>query len=117
MKTVSGILLVVLLAIPATADPVDQLRAARAAAGWKADGKQILNHRMDKPIKKVTSYPDFHVVQIEPEGFIVVPVDDTLPAVIAFSENGNLEPDNDSPLWMLLSADLKARMAGNRLKQ
>jgi hypothetical protein len=117
MKTTSCILLVVLFAIRTIADPVDQMRAKQVASGWKAEGKHILNHRIDKPIKKVTSYPDFHVVQLQPEGFIVVPADDTLQPVIAFSENGKLKPDQDNPLWTLLTGDMKTRMANIRANQ
>ena len=117
MKTDAYILWVILLASHAGADPVDQARAKQAASGWKAEGKHILNHRMDKPAKKVTSYPDFHVVELQPEGFIVVPADDTLPPVIAFSEHGKLEPDKESPLWTLLSGDMRTRMADIRANQ
>jgi len=117
VKIAFFILLALLLASPVVADPVDQTRAKLAASGWKSQRKHMLNHRMDKPIGQVASYPGFNVVQLEPEGFIVVPTDDTLPAVIAFSENGRLEPDQGSALWALLTADMNNRLASVRSNQ
>ena len=111
------ILALALLASEVLAEPVDAVRAKHAATGWKNEAKHILHHRMDKPVKQVSSYPDFHVVELEPEGFIVVPAEDTLPPVIAFSENGKFEPDENNPLWTLVSSDLKQRRAHLKLNQ
>ena len=110
-------LLMTLLAGASFAEPVNHMRAKDAASGWKGEGRQILNHKMDKPVKKITTYSEFHVIELEPEGFIVVPADDTIEPIIAFSEKGVLAPDDNNPLWRLLNKDMSKRGDNSRSKR
>ena len=91
--------------------PSDGATAQAMAQGWLAAEGAHLGARFQTKVKAVKSYPDFHVIQLEPEGFIVTSADDELEPVLAFSERGELVPDAESPLWIMLNRDAPARAA------
>jgi hypothetical protein len=64
---------------------------------------------MHYSIKTIRSYSGFHVVDLDPEGFIVTPDDDEIEPVIAFSDRGSFDPRSDNPLWIMLNRDIQAR--------
>ena len=64
---------------------------------------------MHHSVKSVESYNGFHVLNLDPEGFIVTADDDEIEPVIAFSDKGRFSTDPQNPLWVLLNHDLPAR--------
>jgi hypothetical protein len=53
--------------------------------------------------------PLYHVVALQPEGYIITAADTELEPIIAFSESGQFDPQPDNPLRALLENDLTAR--------
>ncbi|MFO1475907.1 MAG: C10 family peptidase [Verrucomicrobiota bacterium] len=93
----------------ASGAPVDPAAAENMSRGWLAE--HHLASRLPAGIRSVDSYPHFHVVQLQPEGFIVTASDDRVEPVIAFSAHGRFDADPESPLWILLNRDLPSRSA------
>lgn len=99
---------------PANAEPVDQAGAKNMAHGWLAAGRNRLSAKFSDKVRSVRTYGDFHVVELEPEGFIVTSTDDNMEPVIAFSAKGAFDTSPDNPLWILLNQDMPQRKAGVR---
>ena len=64
---------------------------------------------MNHSVKSVDSYNGFHVLNLDPEGYIVTADDDEIEPVIAFSDKGRFSTDPQNSLWVLLNHDLPAR--------
>ena len=104
-------------ALSASAAPVDAEAARKSAARWS-----VRRHHARKGVLWTGRVPHrvrtfraagadaFHVVDFAGGGFAVVPADDRLAPIIAFSDSGSLQEDPKSPLWQLLNADLPRRM-------
>jgi len=97
------------LAAPLLAAPADKAAAAAMAQGWMADESSHLAERFHPQIKAVQTFTGFHVVQLEPEGFIVTTDDDEQEPVLVFSGQGYFSQDPENPLWILLNKDVTGR--------
>lgn len=53
----------------------------------------------------------FHIVEMAGGGFVVMPADDRISPIVAFSSTGTVVEDDENPLWDMLSTDLRAAMA------
>lgn len=64
----------------------------------------------------VNKKPLYYVVQLKPEGYIVVAADKRLNPVVAFSTHGTFPQEKNNPLTLLLDKDLTSRLAvlGNK---
>jgi Peptidase C10 family/Carboxypeptidase regulatory-like domain/Spi protease inhibitor len=116
--------------LAAALSPVPSITCAHPTSGDQA--KRLVKHWLEldsKPLKaaigskiiRVKTYnsnsgePLYHVVFMEPQGFVVVGGDDTVEPIIAFVPEGkeyNASPDN--PLGALLSQDLSSRIGHAR---
>ena len=96
---------------PVAAAPVDRAGVGAMARGWLAAGRARLGSTMPDAVKTVESFGEFHVVHLEPDGFVVAAADDDLESIIAFSAKGKFSTDPENPLWILLHQDLPARSA------
>jgi hypothetical protein len=103
------------LHFPSLAMPVTRDQALRAAVRWHA----ITPNPMRKPvgkIAKITSYSNaagealFHVVDLEPTGFVVMSADDRVEPVLAFSHQGKFVGQPGNPLYDLLLRDTGERI-------
>lgn len=56
----------------------------------------------------------FHVIHLDEGGFVVLPADDEVEPIIAFSSEGTLEVNPENPLWNLVSQDVPARVRAVR---
>ena len=106
-RMVTGLML--LLAGPLLAAPVDQKGARAAAEGWLAESQPHLATRFHPQVKRVESFTGFHVIHLEPEGYIITAADDELEPVLAFSDRGVFKYDPENPLCILLNRDIPAR--------
>ncbi len=97
--------------LPAHAERVDRAGAEAMTRGWLAEGRTRLAAKMPDKVKSTQTFGDFHVVQLEPEGYVVTAADDDLEPVIAFSAKGQFEANPDNPLWVLLNRDVPERTA------
>jgi len=98
------------------AKPANRDQAKKSVKGWlKADPKPLAT-LLPSQIKEVVSFPDeqeeplYYVVYLQPEGFVIVPADDEVEPIIAFSPSGTFDPSLDNPLGALVSQDLPNRV-------
>jgi hypothetical protein len=103
-----------------SAKPVSAEKAQQAVQGWlKADARP-LGTLLGQKTKKVDTFEDengqviYYVVYLRPSGFIIVPADDTLEPVLAFSDHGTYNPSLDNPLGALVNKDTRGRFAASR---
>ena len=108
---------VTLLALSASAAPVDAESARKSAERWgvrrhHARQGALRTRRVPHRVRtfRANGADAFHVVDFAGGGFAVVPADDRIVSVVAFSDSGSLKEDPKSPLWRLLNADLPRRM-------
>ncbi|MFW6164025.1 MAG: C10 family peptidase, partial [Planctomycetota bacterium] len=55
--------------------------------------------------------PVYHVVCLDPQGFVIVAGDDRVEPIVAFAPQGKFDPALDSPLGALVASDLPDRLA------
>jgi len=97
---------------PATAD-----QAKSAVQGWLRTDARPFHANLGTTTGKVTTYNDddgaplYHVVSLDPNGFVIVAADDLVEPVVAFSSSGNFDPSPDTPLGAMVSKDLPNRMS------
>ncbi len=112
--------LMIILPEYAPAAPVSPDRAGKVASAWARSSQQHLGKRMNRTIQQVKTFPDasgesmFHVILLDGGGFVVVPADDEVEPIIAFSSNGTLEEDPENPLWSMVSQDVPSRIGATR---
>ena len=111
----------------AWAAPVSSDRAEQVVWGWlHIKGRTALGlEARHKRIGPASTYYGprgeclYHVVPLEPQGFVIVAGDDQAEPVIAFSMAGRFEPSAGVPLADVLERDLSRRFAtaADRLRQ
>ena len=100
----------------ALAKPITAEQAKTAVQTWRRMEATPLKASLGKSIGKVQTFSDtagsalYHVVYLEPAGFIIVPADDRIEPIIAFSSEGTYEASDTNPLGALVSRDLPGRM-------
>lgn len=96
--------------------PVDALRAQAAAQAWLVRGgapDELAGKTAESVETLETDVVRLHVAKLSAGGFVVLPADDRIEPVLAFSSSGApLEADERNPLWALLTRDLACRVAG-----
>ena len=112
-----GAIALLFAALSASSAPVDAEAARKSAERWS-----VRRHHARKGALRAGRMPHrvrtfraggadaFHVVDFAGGGFAVVPADDRLAPIIAFSDSGSLKEDPKNPLWRLLNVDLPRRM-------
>ncbi len=95
--------------------PVDRDRASRVAAQWLSLSPKPMGRTAGKFAKTTTYFnvngeARFHVVDLEPTGYVVIAADDELETVMAFSHEDKFDPQPGSPLFDLLQRDTEGRM-------
>jgi len=103
-----------------SAKPVSVEKAQQAVKGWlKADARP-LGATLGQKLKKTDTFRDergqiiYYVVYLQPSGFVIVPADDTLEPVLAFSDHGTYNSSLDNPLGALVNKDVRGRFAASR---
>lgn len=106
----------VLLSANLFAAPVDSAKARKAAEGWlKYTGETALNANLKSEIASVDTYKDvdgnviYYVINLNPDGFIIVSSDDQIEPIISFSGTGTYDGNPENPLAIMLSNDMKGR--------
>jgi formylglycine-generating enzyme required for sulfatase activity len=119
-----AIFAVLCLAGLAIAEPRGPEHADRAVRGW-------LRYVHDRPLdvdlgrtpRRVdTFYSErglalYHVVYLEPDGYVIVPADDEIEPVVCFAGSGEYDPSPENPLGALVSSDMAGRMAEVRAEK
>lgn len=106
------LLVALFLAVPCflTAEPVGKDAAKAVANGWLADDAPHPMGKLRGRFKSVESHPGYHVVHLQPEGYIITSDDDEVEPVLAFSDRGEFKFDPENPLCILLRRDVSARV-------
>ncbi|MGD0552784.1 MAG: C10 family peptidase [Sedimentisphaerales bacterium] len=106
------------LAAPMTAGHARKLAQAWVAANPKPMGAQLGGAiESVETFSDANSQPIYHVVYLQPAGFVIVPADDEIEPVICFAQTGSFDPSPDNPLGALVSRDLPGRVNAARAIQ
>jgi len=94
--------------------------AEMAVKGWLKIDPQPLGAALGRDVIRVKTFADeygepvYHIVYLEPSGFVIVSADDLVEPIIGFAEEGTYNPSPDSPFGTLVTKDLNSRMAAVR---
>ena len=106
----------------AAADPTTGAQAETAVRRWLALDRRPLKTALGGDAHEVKTFRDpagaalYHVVRLEPAGFIIVAGDDRVEPIIAFVRAGSYDPSPNNPLGALVGRDLPARVGKARGK-
>ncbi|MGD0815815.1 MAG: C10 family peptidase [Verrucomicrobiota bacterium] len=104
----------------AVAAPVAAGAATGAVQGWLHQDRRPLGAPLSAQIKSTETVKNaagealFHVVRLDPFGFVILPADDLVDPIVAFSPNGSFDPSSQGPLAAMINRDLPRRMARAR---
>ncbi|MHC4477163.1 MAG: C10 family peptidase [Planctomycetota bacterium] len=102
------------------AAPTTAQQAQMAVAGWlRADPRPmgaVLGGRVSRAetFTDAGGQPIYHIVYLDPSGFVIVPADDLVEPIIGFVSEGTYDPSPQNPLGALVSADVGSRIAAVR---
>ncbi len=105
----------------ANAGPVDSNMAATTVRGWLKLHKAPLGESLGGQVEGVEAFRDksgnnvFYAVSLYPSGFVIVPAEDSVEPIIAFSSQGAFDPSLANPLAALVHYDLSGRVAHARM--
>ena len=123
MKYFRNILLLassLLLAFSVSGSEVSSETAVAIVRNWLRFDRIPLGEPLGNQVKEVETFKDksgnvlYHVVYLEPSGFVIVPGDDLVEPIIAFARCGHYDPSLDNPLGALVSGDVPRRVAHAR---
>ena len=110
------------LAAGAFGAQVNSEKAVSAVKGWLRFDQKPLGESLGARVNNVETFTDktgaplYHVVNLEPSGFVILPADDRVEPIVAFAEQGHFDPSPANPLGALISKDVPARVAQARAK-
>jgi hypothetical protein len=104
----------------ALGDPMQADQARTVVSGWFKAEHSPLETTLGQQVNRVETFNDaqgaplYHVVYLNPDGFVIVAADDLVEPVIAFASSGRFDPSTNNPLGALVSRDLPGRIVGAR---
>jgi hypothetical protein len=110
------LLLTFLLSTPVSAETVDIDQAEVVVRGWLRKSPRPLDTDLGQTTAGTEAFADdngrklYHVVYLDPSGFVIVSADDRIEPIIAFCSAGTYDPSPDNPLGALVSNDMATRM-------
>ena len=99
------------------AGPISEDQAGRLGQGWLWQCARPLGAVLGPRVESVETYHNeqgtalFHVISLEPQGYLVVAADDRIEPVVAFSSGRRFDASAENPLAALIWRDLGARLA------
>ncbi len=99
------------------ARPTTNMEALKIVENWLLLSDSPLATVMEKTVDESITYyddaatPIFHVVDLLPDGFVIVAADDLVEPIIGFLPHGDFNPSLDNPLGALVTNDLAGRIA------
>lgn len=103
--------------------PTTAIQARRVVEAWLKLDSHPLGAPMGQVVRKVQTFEDnqgnamYYVVSLEPAGMVILPADDLVEPIVAFSPNGKYKPAPANPLTALVGRDLPGRVAAVRALQ
>lgn len=105
---------------PTAAAPVTADGASKAARGWLKADAHPLGATLGGAVQRVETFQDqaglplYHVVYLAPSGFVIMPAEDSVEPIIAFSSKGRFDPSLTNSLGAMVNQDLPERVAQAR---
>jgi len=102
------------------AGPADAGQAQRVVEGWLNIHPRPLGAELGRSVGRVETFYDgsdnaiYHVVYLEPSGYVIVPADDGVEPILCFVERGGYRGTAEWPLGALVGQDVPARIAAAR---
>jgi hypothetical protein len=99
------------------AKPITAEQAKSATQAWRRMDATPLKSTLGTAVSDVATFKDsigsnlYYVVYLKPSGFVILPADDRVEPIIAFSSEGQYVDSDDNPLGALVRKDLPGRMA------
>jgi len=96
--------------------PTSSQQAETVVRGFLRTDPQPLTATLGQVVKKSVTFQNiqheeiYHVVFMEPSGFFIVPADDLVSPIIAFSSGDSFDPSDSNPFGALVSQDLASRV-------
>ena len=117
------VLSVALFSLNCFAEATSPQQAKKVVEGWLKTGAHHLGVAHGNKIKAVKTFKDpageevYHVVELEPVGFVIVPAEDECEPIIGFSAYGVFDPSKTNPMGALVGKDLPNRVKAARNNQ
>ncbi len=108
------------LCLPAQAAPTTAEQALAVVSGWRSLAAAPLDARLGGQATAVKAYgdisglPAYYVVTLEEQGLVIVPADDEVEPIVAFSSSGQFDPSETNPFGALVSKDIPGRIMAVR---
>jgi hypothetical protein len=115
-----AVFLLVMSAGPSWAAPTTAEQARAVVTGWLSQEATPLGDRMAGATSGVAAYgdvdgtPAYYAVTVGEDGVVIVPGDDEVEPVIAFSSGGGYDPSETNPFGALVSNDVPGRVMAAR---
>jgi hypothetical protein len=106
--------------LPAQAAPTTADQALAVVSGWLSLDAAPLGARLGGQTAAVTAYgdisglPAYYVVTLDGQGLVIVPADDEVEPIVAFSPSGQFDPSETNPFGALVSNDIPGRVMAVR---
>ena len=104
----------------APAKPVHLSEAQRYAHGWLRENRRPMDRPISRQFQSLQPVTDetfgelCYIINLQPEGFVVLAADDEVNPIIAFSPTGFVDASAENPLRALLRNDMKGRLTAVR---
>ncbi|MCE5186384.1 MAG: C10 family peptidase [Planctomycetaceae bacterium] len=114
---VSSLFLLFVFSSIAAAKPIHKNAAENAGRGWLRENARPMEKAIGRQFSETVAYTSeqdqtlYYVINLQPEGFMVLSGDDAIEPVIAFSSSGQFVDDNANPLKVMLDKDMAGRLA------
>lgn len=112
--------IVIITGQSAAARPTTPVQALSAVHGWLGIDARPLGAHLGVAAGDVQAYRDsrgeplYFVVNLDPEGYVIVSADDLVEPIIAWSPTGRYDPSPQNPLFVLAQRDLAGRIHAAR---
>ena len=96
--------------------PTSQKQAERIVVNWLAMDHQPLETLIGSQVSDILTFdgddaqPLYHIVYLNPQGFVIVAGDDLVEPIIGFAAAGAYDDSLDNPLGALVKQDVPARV-------
>ena len=97
------------------ARPIVALEAEMAVKSWLRIDSHPLGYTLGREVRSVETFnnddgePLYHIVYLEPQGFVIVAGNDSVEPIIGFADDGIYDPSCDDPFGALVTNDIKTR--------
>jgi hypothetical protein len=103
------------------AAPTSAAQARKVAHGWLRLEARPLGANLGAKVDRVETFPDsqgqpaYHVVYLDPTGFLIVSADDDVEPIVAIVSGDTYDPSPDNPLREMVENDVPVRVAAARM--